>query len=96
MPSPDTHHHVTMERIMCKLKQGEYTYVHKTKLKSAVWQDFEYIFDSVKKLKDVAGCFMCKNCVPTHDPNHEFQTSSSINAKMAKRTSVSSQLKQRL
>jgi hypothetical protein len=58
---------------------------------------FDCIFDGDKKLKDVAGCFMCKNCVPTHDPNHEFQTSSSINVKLAKRTSpVSAQLKQGL
>jgi hypothetical protein len=39
--------------------------MHETTLKSAVWQDFEYIFDGDNKLKDAAGCFMCKNCVPT-------------------------------
>lgn len=71
--------------------------MHETKLKSALWQAFGYNFDGDKKLKDVAGCFMCKNCVPTHDPNHEFLSSASINVKLAKRTSpVSSQLKQRL
>jgi hypothetical protein len=69
--------------------------VHETNLKSALWQAFGYIFDGDKKLKDVAGCFMCKNCVPTHAPNYEFHTSSSINVKLAKRKSpVSSQLKQ--
>jgi hypothetical protein len=83
-----------MEKISCKLNQGEYKLVRETKLKSVIWQTFDYIFDGDEKLKDVVGCFMCKKkCVPTQDTNPELQTSSSTNVKLAKRTSpVSSQI----
>jgi hypothetical protein len=57
----DSHLHTNCcENLKSYLKQGEYKLVRETKLKSVIWQRFVYIFDGDEKLKDVVGCFMCK------------------------------------